>query len=190
VTPTRTELAAMVAWSVRAARTLARIRNLPEDELESAALGAMGSAMRSYDAARGAWAPHVRHRVRYALLDAAKIEATRNAREPLLDDMEGMLPAGVEDDETALARTAGTDALIVMGSPEEALLAHEKRAVLDREVQRLPRDDRQLYALLRRGLRWEDVAAELGTSIRTAQYRAEKIRERLRAALQAYADAG
>jgi DNA-directed RNA polymerase specialized sigma24 family protein len=164
------------------------MKSLPPDELVSAALHAVHGAIRTHDATRAPLAAHVRRRVRGELLDAAAAEILRNERAPVLDDLELPLPPGVEDDELALTRVAGIEDLIA-GSPEEILLAHEARAMRDREVAKLPRDDRRLYDLrFRRCVGWNEVAAKLGITPRAAQYRAEEIRTKLTAAMRAYRD--
>jgi RNA polymerase sigma factor (sigma-70 family) len=188
------ELEALVAWAKGAALAWARVKQLPEHELVSAALRAVCGAVRTHGAPRVEGAKiaplgaHVRLRVRYELLDAAKGEVKRHDREPLLDDLAPALPPDVEDDALALARLAGVEDLIA-GSPEEILLAREVRAVRDRAVARLSPDDRRLYDLrFRRGLGWEEVATKLGIKSRAAQYRAEEIRAKLTEALRAYRD--
>jgi RNA polymerase sigma factor (sigma-70 family) len=122
------------------------------------------------------------------LTDSVKIERLHHQREPLLDDLAQALPPGVEDDDLALARAAGVDAM-VLDSPETSLLAREAQAVFDREVARMPPDERQFYELyFRRGLGKKKVAAELGISERTVSNRAAAIRARLTAALHGYTD--
>ncbi len=182
-------LEALVTWAVRAARARAATTGLSEGELVDAALHALLGALRTHDAAEGApLAAHVRRRVRGELLDAAKIERQRHDREPLLDDLAQALPAGVEEDEIALSRAAGAEAL-VMGSPETSLLAREARVAFEREVLLLQPDERRFYELyFRRGLGKRRVAAELGISERTVVNRAAAIRARLTAALRAYTD--
>lgn len=65
------------------------------------------------------------------------------------------------------------------------------KASIEGAIARLSREDRKLYELrFRQGLGWKHVAVELGISARTAQYRAEEIRDELAAAMRAYGDDG
>ena len=95
----------------------------------------------------------------------------------------------VDDDET-LPRALGVEAQ-VLGSPEESLLRREAHAALDREVEKLSRDDRRLYELRHReGLTWPEISAATGIPESTARLHDKGIRDHLTAALRAYRDEG
>jgi RNA polymerase sigma factor (sigma-70 family) len=182
----REELSLLVAWAMRAALARARVTGLPEEDLESAALSAVESAWRRADTELGKRASHVYRRVQGALLDMGRTLRRRRGREVLLDDLEEAVGPGIEDDDIALPRAAGVDALIV-GSPEESLLWRERQSALDREVAKLSAARRRVYVLRHReGLTWPEIQAETGLPERTLQDHDKKIRDHLTAALRAW----
>jgi DNA-directed RNA polymerase specialized sigma24 family protein len=190
VTPAPTELAALVAWAIRAAKARAHVKGLPADGAEDAALQAVFAALRTHDPAGAPLAAHVRRRVRGALLDLARAVERRGGREVLLDDLEEPIGPGIEHDEEGLGRVAGVEAPIV-GSPEASLLRREQQTALDREVDKLPRADRHLYVLRhRKGLAWDAIAAATGLAARTARLHDKRIRDHLTATLRARDEAG
>jgi RNA polymerase sigma factor (sigma-70 family) len=179
----RAEIEALVAWAIRSALARARVKGLPEQDMVSAALFAVVSALGTFKDAKGKLGPHVRRRVRFELIDAAKIANTRHENEVFLDDLEGAFQPGMDDDDAGLARGAGIDALVFC-SPEESLLIKESHTAFHREVARLPRDLRQLYQVrYREGLGWRQVAARLGIPEHTARYQDGKLRALLTDAL-------
>jgi RNA polymerase sigma factor (sigma-70 family) len=178
------ELAELLGWAIRAATVRARQRALPEHALIDGAVAAVSAAVRTHDGTLGELGAHVRARVRWELLDAARAEQERWAREPLLEDMEGLGREAMEDD-TLLLQRSGLESQVV-GSAEDSLLQHERRTLRDRAVDGLEPGDRRLYTLRHReGRGWDEIAAALGMSRRTAQYHDARIRAHLTKVLRA-----
>jgi RNA polymerase sigma factor (sigma-70 family) len=178
-------LAALVAWAIRAALARAQTKGLAENDVVSDALHGIHRALCTH-AGGTTVSAHIRHRVLGALLTATRKQKQLREREVLLDDLEDA--QALDDDR--IPRALGVEAQ-VLGSPEESLLRHEAQAALDREVEKLSRDDRRLYELRHReGLTWPEISAATGIPESTLRLHDTRIRARLTAALRAYREDG
>jgi DNA-directed RNA polymerase specialized sigma24 family protein len=184
------ELLLLVRWAVTVATARARIAGLDEDELVSTALQAVHRTLQEPAEGTASAGDRVRGRVWSALHEAGRKEHKRRRREVLADDfVAGLGPVGIDDDE-ALARACGVEAM-ALGSPEESLLRREARAHLDLEVTRLAPSDQRLYLLRRRQERtWDEISAQTGIPARTLRAADKRICDGLAAALWALEEEG
>jgi RNA polymerase sigma factor (sigma-70 family) len=179
------ELDALVRWAVRASSAWADATGLPADEVEWEVTGAICRALSRHDSEGTTVSAYVRQRVGGALLDTSKKQKRRGKHLVLFDDLEEARGQPFEDDDEALGRALGVEALAV-GCPEAALLQKEAQAALDEELDKLPGRDKRLYTLRNRErLTWKEVSAKTGIPARTAQWHDHRILERLTAALSA-----
>lgn len=191
----RAELAKLVRWAIRIALVLARMHGQwhRREALISDALYALHGALRTFDESKGKLLPFLRIRITGELRDTIKRERRRAAWEVALDDADGALPAGTEDDPAALSFAAGVEAFVACctaaelhASAEEQYLRREAVTVLHQELEKLSPDARrQLYLRYWQRLTWDDVAAALGISERTARDHDATFRKALKSALLA-----